>query len=81
MIHSFFVPYLRFKQDAMPGMTIPAWFRAEKEGDYDLVCAELCGWGHYKMAGRVRVVSRAAYDEWLGKAKQEMNSNGSEDKS
>ena len=81
VIHSFFVPYLRLKQDAMPGMVIPVWFQVEKEGSYDLVCAELCGWGHYKMAGRLKVVSRAAYEAWLKKAKAEMNSNGSEDKS
>ena len=80
VIHSFFVPWLRLKQDAMPGMVIPVWFRAEKEGSYDIVCAELCGWGHYKMAGRLRVVPRADYDAWLGKKKQEWSSNGSEDK-
>jgi cytochrome c oxidase subunit 2 len=81
VIHSFFVPYLRLKQDAMPGMVIPVWFQVTQEGSYDLVCAELCGWGHYKMAGRLRVVSRAAYEEWLKKAKLEMLSNGTEDKS
>lgn len=80
VIHSFFVPYMRLKQDAMPGMTIPVWFNATQEGSYDLICAELCGWGHYKMAGRVRVVSRAAFEEWLGEAKKEMLSNGTEDK-
>jgi cytochrome c oxidase subunit 2 len=81
VIHSFFVPYMRLKQDAVPGMTIPVWFEATQEGSYDLVCAELCGWGHYKMAGRVRVVSKPAFEEWLKKAKKEMNSNGTEDKS
>lgn len=81
VIHSFFVPLFRIKQDAMPGMTIPVWFQAEKEGTYDLVCAELCGWGHYKMAGRVRVVSRAAYEQWLGDQRKEMLSNGKEDRS
>lgn len=81
VIHSFFVPLFRLKQDAMPGMTIPVWFQAEEPGDYDLVCAELCGWGHYKMAGRVRVLSRADYEAWLQKAKREMFSNGQEDKS
>jgi cytochrome c oxidase subunit 2 len=81
VIHSFFVPYLRIKQDAMPGMSIPVWFQAEKEGSYDLVCAELCGWGHYKMAGRLKVLSRPAYDAWLKQARTEMLSNGSEDKS
>lgn len=80
VIHSFFVPYLRIKQDAMPGMEIPVWFQATQEGNYDLVCAELCGWGHYKMAGRLQVVSRPAYEAWLTQARQEMFSNGTEDK-
>jgi cytochrome c oxidase subunit 2 len=80
VIHSFFVPYLRLKQDAMPGMVIPVWFTCEKEGTYDLVCAELCGWGHYKMAGRLKVVSRPAYEAWLAKAEKDLMSNGSEDK-
>jgi cytochrome c oxidase subunit II len=81
VIHSFFVPLFRVKQDAMPGMTIPVWFEAKKEGTYDLVCAELCGWGHYKMAGRVRVVSRAAFDQWLKDMRKEMFSNGKEEHS
>jgi cytochrome c oxidase subunit 2 len=50
VIHSFFVPQFRIKQDALPGHTIPVWFMATKEGIYDLVCAELCGWGHERMA-------------------------------
>lgn len=81
VIHSFFVPLFRVKQDAMPGMTIPVWFQADKEGSYDLVCAELCGWGHYKMAGRVRVVSRPVYERWLEDKRKEMQSNGKEDHS
>jgi len=81
VIHSFFVPYLRVKQDATPGMVIPVWFEAVEEGDYDLICAELCGWGHYKMAGRVKVVSRPAYEAWLRSMKAKLMSNGSEDKS
>jgi cytochrome c oxidase subunit 2 len=81
VIHSFFVPLFRLKQDAVPGMAIPVWFQATREGTYDLVCAELCGWGHYKMAGRVKVVSRAAYDEWMKKMIKDLGSNGKEDKS
>ncbi len=59
VLHSFFLPNLRVKQDAVPGSTIPVWFRAKKTGTFDLVCAELCGWGHYKMKGRLTVESRA----------------------
>lgn len=67
VLHSFFLPNMRVKQDAVPGMRIPVWFRATKDGVYDLVCAELCGWGHYKMKGRVTIESRAKFDEWLAK--------------
>jgi len=70
VLHSFFLPNMRVKQDAVPGMKIPVWFRATKPGVYDLVCAELCGWGHYKMKGRVTVQSRADYDRWLAELQQ-----------
>jgi cytochrome c oxidase subunit II len=78
VIHSFFVPEFRLKQDALPGHTIPVWFNCTKPGTYDLICAELCGWGHYKMAGRVRVLPRAEYDQWMQKAKADWFSNGKE---
>ena len=45
VLHSFFLPNMRVKQDAVPGMRIPVWFRPMKIGRYDLPCAELCGWG------------------------------------
>lgn len=65
VLHSFFLPNLRVKQDAVPGMKIPVWFNATKEGTYDLVCAELCGWGHYKMKGRLTVLSGPEFEKWL----------------
>ncbi|MCE9546233.1 MAG: cytochrome c oxidase subunit II [Planctomycetia bacterium] len=65
VLHSFFLPNMRVKQDAVPGMMIPVWFRPTKIGSWDLVCAELCGWGHYKMRGRITVQSRADFDAWL----------------
>ena len=65
VLHSFFLPELRVKQDAVPGMKVPVWFKALEPGEYDLVCAELCGWGHYKMKGRLTVQSREDYDAWL----------------
>jgi cytochrome c oxidase subunit 2 len=64
VIHSFFLPHLRVKQDAVPGMRIPIWFEATKAGDYVLGCAELCGLGHYRMKGVVRVHEAAAFDSW-----------------
>ena len=65
VLHSFFIPNLRIKQDAVPGMKIPVWFKATENGQFDIVCAELCGWGHYKMKGRVTVESREDFDRWL----------------
>ncbi len=65
VLHSFFLPNLRVKQDVVPGLKQHTWFRADREGVYDIVCAELCGWGHYKMRGRLIVESRDKYEEWL----------------
>jgi cytochrome c oxidase subunit II len=51
VIHSFFVPQFRMKQDAVPGREIVQWFEATKPGKYELPCAELCGFGHSGMKG------------------------------
>ena len=55
--HAFFVPDLRVKQDAMPGQSIDIWFTVNRAGKFNLTCAELCGWGHYKMRGEVEAVA------------------------
>jgi cytochrome c oxidase subunit 2 len=73
VLHSFFLPNLRIKQDVVPGMKQFVWFRANKSGVYDIVCAELCGWGHYKMRGRITLESREDFDRWLDKAYDEQN--------
>ncbi len=80
VLHSFFLPNMRVKQDAVPGMKIPVWFRPVKEGTYDLVCAELCGWGHYKMKGRVIVEPRPAYEKYLADLKARQNAIAPETK-
>ena len=70
VLHSFWVPLFRIKQDAVPGMQIPVWFQPTRHGTYDLACAELCGWGHYKMRGQVTVhESRAEFESWLEEAR------------
>ncbi len=79
VLHSFFVPNFRLKQDAVPGMVIPVWFQADEPGEYDLICAELCGWGHYKMAGRVRVLPADEYDAWLAAEREALYANGTEE--
>ncbi len=65
VIHSFFVPNLRFKQDAVPGLDIHMHLKPTAIGDYEIACAELCGLGHYKMHGMVHVVSQEDFDKWL----------------
>jgi len=73
VLHSFFLPNMRVKQDAVPGMKIPVWFRAMETGTFDLVCAELCGWGHYKMRGRLTVESRDDFNRWIATKTQEQS--------
>jgi cytochrome c oxidase subunit II len=65
VIHSFFVPAMRFKQDAVPGLAIQMHFTPIATGDYEIACAELCGLGHYKMHGMLKVVSQQEFDTWL----------------
>jgi cytochrome c oxidase subunit 2 len=65
VLHSFFVPVLRLKQDAIPGTTIRVWFEATKTGEYEIVCAELCGLAHYRMRGLLTVQSEDEYAAWL----------------
>jgi cytochrome c oxidase subunit 2 len=64
VIHSVFIPNLRFKQDAVPGRTISGWFEATKPGKYELPCAELCGFGHSGMRGWVFVHTADDYAKW-----------------
>ncbi len=64
VIHSFFVPAFRVKQDAVPGMEIPVWFEATKAGRFELACAELCGLGHYRMGAEVMVHAADEFASW-----------------
>jgi cytochrome c oxidase subunit 2 len=65
VIHSFFLPNLRLKQDCVPGRETDAWFQATKPGRYELPCAELCGFGHSGMRGWLIVHADGGYDRWL----------------
>jgi cytochrome c oxidase subunit 2 len=65
VIHSFFVPAFRIKQDVLPGRYTTAWFHATKAGTYHLFCAEYCGTQHSGMIGNVVVMSPADYESWL----------------
>ncbi len=74
--HAFFAPKLRVKQDAVPGLVIPIWFEIEKAGEYELVCAELCGWGHYKMKARIIAESEESYLKYLSALETDQNEDG-----
>ncbi|HEY3302481.1 MAG TPA: cytochrome c oxidase subunit II [Candidatus Binatia bacterium] len=65
VIHSFFLPNLRLKQDSLPGKDILVWFQAVKAGKYELPCAELCGFGHSGMKGWLYVDSPEDYAKWM----------------
>jgi cytochrome c oxidase subunit 2 len=65
VIHSFFVPSWRIKQDAVPGMKIRVWFQPTRTGTFELGCAELCGLGHYRMRAVVTVHSKEDYGRWV----------------
>jgi cytochrome c oxidase subunit 2 len=65
VIHSFFLPHLRFKQDTVPGRDIQGWFQANKPGRYEIPCAELCGFGHSGMKGWLYVQSADDYQKWF----------------
>jgi cytochrome c oxidase subunit 2 len=64
VIHSFFIPNLRFKQDAVPGRTVVTWFEVTKPGQYEIPCAELCGFGHSGMKGWLHVHTAEDYAKW-----------------
>lgn len=78
--HSFFAPQLRVKQDALPGQVIPIWFEITQGGHYQLTCAELCGWGHYKMKARIVAEPESSYQQFLKDLQQEQNDDGVADK-
>jgi cytochrome c oxidase subunit 2 len=64
VIHSFAVPHMRVAQDAIPGSRIPIWFRPIRDGQFDIICGQLCGNGHYGMRGILVVQSQKEFDEW-----------------
>ncbi len=90
--HSFFVPEFRVKQDAVPGLAIPVWFEVQNAGEikeydaklkgfsYELLCAELCGWGHYKMKARIVAQTPAEFAAYLQRLKTAQFDDGVEGK-
>jgi cytochrome c oxidase subunit 2 len=66
VIHSLFIPAYRIKSDIVPGREKVMWFIPQKEGDYDLYCAEYCGLRHSYMKAFVKVLSKEKFDTWYG---------------
>ena len=69
VIHSFSLPQMRIKQDAIPGLTIPVWFEptvVTPDGEtWEINCSQLCGLGHYRMRGLYRSMTQADFDQFL----------------
>jgi cytochrome c oxidase subunit 2 len=67
VIHSFFLPTMRVKQDAIPGMEVPVHFKAKMTNTetWEIACAQLCGLGHYRMRGMLTVHDHAGFVAWL----------------
>ena len=65
VIHGFFVPGMRLKQDAIPGMSGHLHFTAETPGNYVILCSQVCGLGHYRMQARLLAMPTGQFDAWL----------------
>jgi cytochrome c oxidase subunit 2 len=74
MVHSFALPQMRVKQDAIPGIAQPVWFTPTRIGKWEIACSQLCGLGHYRMRGFYTVQTRADYDAWLAEESALLNS-------
>jgi cytochrome c oxidase subunit 2 len=88
VIHSFNVPELRVKQDAIPGLTIPIWFiptvttdemrarTGNPDFQYEIACAQLCGLGHYRMRAFVTILSPEDFQKWMDKQEADLKAQG-----
>jgi cytochrome c oxidase subunit 2 len=77
VLHSFYIPATRIKQDLVPGMEKQVmWFTPTESGEYEIACAELCGWGHYKMKGKFVVhENEAEFNDWYARAMAAQNAD------
>ena len=67
VLHDFFVPQFRARMNLVPGLVTYFWFTPTKIGEYEILCAQLCGVGHYAMRGTVIVDDQSTFDAWLNK--------------
>jgi len=65
VLHSFSIPVFRLKQDAIPGRVVTGWFKPIKTGEHDIQCAEICGFGHALMPGRVLIETPEEHVAWI----------------
>lgn len=79
VLHSFWVPALRLKQDAVPGRAFPGWFEATGEGDHEIACAELCGAAHTVMRAVLRVRPPAEHAAWADAMAEQQSLTASSD--
>jgi|AGBJ01.1.fsa_nt_gi cytochrome c oxidase subunit 2 len=70
VIHAYYVPAFRMKEDVVPGRTTLQWFNSEKVGTYDVECAEYCGTRHSYMYSKIHVMEKAEYDAWFNSDKK-----------
>jgi cytochrome c oxidase subunit II len=75
VIHSFGLYEMRVKQDAIPGMTIPVWFVPTRLGDYEIVCSQLCGLGHFRMRGFITIQSDEEFRKWQDDQQKELQAS------
>lgn len=68
VLHSFSIPSMRFKQDAVPGRVINGWFKPIMTGEFDIQCAEMCGIGHGPMGARIYIHTPDEYARWEASA-------------
>lgn len=79
VIHNFALPHMRIAQDAIPGTSVPIWFKPIREGEYEVVCGQLCGSGHYSMKAWLYVDPAEDYQAWLdGVAARQLAPEGGE---
>jgi cytochrome c oxidase subunit 2 len=65
VIHDFFVPQFRARMNVVPGLVTYFWFTPTKTGTFEILCAQLCGVGHYAMRGTLIVDDQSTFDAWL----------------
>ncbi len=65
VIHSFFLPQFRVRQDVVPGMAIDVWFVPTQLGTFEIACGQICGFGHFQMRGVLEVMTPEAFEHWM----------------